>query len=325
MKIAIIGCGLIGSKRAESLPEHVSLVGCYDAKSEVCENFALKYQTRAFETLEKIFEIQNLDAVAISTQHDSLAKISIEALNRGLHVFVEKPGAIKPEDLIRMQEIAIAKNLILHIGYNHQYHPAIQKTHSLISNQEIGELMFIRARYGHGGRIGYEKEWRADKTKSGGGELIDQGTHLLEIAISLLGELKLDYCATPTYFWNMNVEDNVFISVKNNTGAIAFLHASCTEWKNTFSLEVYGKKGKIDVNGLGRSYGVETLTLHKMLPEMGPPVTTTWIFDEPDTSWSLELVEFFNDVKNDTNNANNLAPALNVLELVSEIYERTRK
>jgi len=323
VNIAIIGCGVIGGKRAELLPNNVRLIGCFDILPKVSQEFALKFQTTAFDSLDQILKIQNLDAVVVSTKHDSLSKISIAALQKGLHVFVEKPGAIRYLELLKMSEIATSNNLKLHIGYNHQYHPGIQKAHSLIANGEIGPLMFIRARYGHGGRIGYEKEWRADKAQSGGGELIDQGTHLIEIAISLLGEIELDYCATPTYFWNMRVEDNAFISAKNKSGAIAFLHASCTEWKNLFSLEIYGKKGKIDVNGLGRSYGVETVTFHKMLNEMGPPQSESWNFDLPDSSWSLELDEFLSDVTNGTNRSNNVSSSLFVLKLVEEIYERT--
>jgi len=130
---------------------------------------------------------------------------------------------------------------------------------------------------------------RADKSKSGGGELIDQGTHLIDLSIGFLGKLQVDYAATPNFFWDMDVEDNVFMSLQNNSGNIAFLQASCTEWKNMFSLEIYGNTGKIEISGLGRSYGVETLTLHKMLPEMGPPISESWSFVEPDNSWALEM------------------------------------
>ena len=182
--------------------------------------------------------------------------------------------------------------------------------------------MFIRGRYGHGGRIGYDKEWRADKSKSGGGELIDQGTHLLDLSIGFLGELQLEFAAIPTYFWDMLVEDNAFISAKNAHGNRAFLQASCTEWKNMFSLEIYGKTGKLDINGLGRSYGVETLTYHRMLPEMGPPVSESWTFSEPDESWALELTEFFEDIETGSRNSDNVASSLEVLKLISEIYSR---
>jgi predicted dehydrogenase len=123
----------------------------------------------------------------------------------------------------------------------------------------------------------------------------------------------------------MAVEDNVFMSLKNIEGNIAFLQASCTEWKNMFSLEIYGKMGKIEISGLGRSYGEETLTFHKMLPEMGPPVTETWSFPEPDDSWEIEMREFINDLQTGTNNSDNLESSLEVLRVIGEIYSRTNR
>ena len=120
----------------------------------------------------------------------------------------------------------------------------------------------------------------------------------------------------------MEVEDNVFISIKNKTGLIAFLHASCTEWKNTFSLEVYGETGKIEVSGLGGSYGIERLNHYKLLPEMGPPETTSWEF-QVDDSWNLEVKEFIEDVVGESRNSSNIDTSVRVLELVHEIYERT--
>jgi predicted dehydrogenase len=246
-------------------------------------------------------------------------------LNAGKHVFVEKPGAINHIEFEDICEVARKNELKVHVGYNHRYHPALRKASELFNEGWIGEVMFLRGRYGHGGRLGYEKEWRADKLKSGGGELIDQGTHLIDLSIGFLGKLQLDYAATPNYFWNMAVEDNVFMSLRNEGGRIAFLHASCTEWKNMFSLEIYGKKGKLEISGLGRSYGVETLTFHKMLPEMGLPISETWSYPEPDDSWEIELGEFINDIQIGSSKSDNLDSSLEVLRVIGDIYSRTSR
>ena len=237
----------------------------------------------------------------------------------------EKPGAINYQELKNVIYNAKKKNIKIHIGFNHRYHPAIVKAREIIASGEIGDLMFLRGMYGHGGRVGYEKEWRADKAKSGGGELIDQGSHLLDLSLGFLGNLSLDYAAIPSYFWDMPVEDNAFISLKNDYGNIAFLHASCTEWKNMFSLEIYGKSGKIHVSGLGRSYGTETLTLHKMSPEMGPPISNTWEYAETDNSWRIELEEFSTDLIRGSSNSDNRGSSLEVLRLIGEIYQRSGK
>lgn len=212
--------------------------------------------------------------------------------------------------------------MLVRVGYNHRYHPALCLAIKTFNSGEIGRLLFLRARYGHGGRLGYEKEWRADKKISGGGELIDQGTHLLDLSMAFMGEISLEYGATPSYFWNMNVEDNAFVVVKNNAGAIGFLHASCTEWKNTFSLEIYGETGKLEISGLGGSYGIEKLTHYKMPPEMGPPNTRSWEFVNDD-SWELEVKEFIEDIEKKNIHFSNLISSIKVLELVQKIYERT--
>jgi len=308
-----------------AIPDYVELVGCFDEVATVAESFATEFKTSKFESLDALLGVQDLSFVIIATRHDSLHSLAIAALNAGKHVFIEKPGAINYFEFKKVYEVARKKNLNVHVGYNHRHHPALEKAYQLSNNGSIGEIMFLRGRYGHGGRIGYEKEWRADKLKSGGGELIDQGSHIIDLSIGFLGELHLDYAATPNYFWNMAVEDNVFMSLKNKSGNIAFLQASCTEWKNMFSLEIYGKLGKIEISGLGRSYGLETLILHKMLPEMGPPITETWNFPEPDDSWAKEIGEFLEDLMTGSNKSDNLDSSLEVLRVIAEVYSRTNR
>jgi predicted dehydrogenase len=325
VKAAVIGCGLIGRKRALAFTDSVELIGCFDEAALVAEKFASEFDTRKFDSISELLEVPDLKFVVIATRHDSLHSLAIAALKAKKHVFIEKPGAINLFKLEEVYEEARKSELKVHVGYNHRHHPAIKKALELCGNGSIGDIMFIRGRYGHGGRLGYEKEWRADKAKSGGGELIDQGTHLIDLCIQLLGELKVDYAATPNYFWDMQVEDNVFMSLKSNSGQIAFLQASCTEWKNMFSMEIYGKNGKIELTGLGRSYGEETLTFHKMLPEMGPPLSQTWSFPEPDNSWEIEMGEFIDDIKTGASNSDNLDSSLEVLRVISEIYSRTNR
>ena len=325
MKAAIIGCGLIGQKRATALPDSVDLLGCFDSVGDIAEIFAAEFNTKAFSSVDEILAIEELDFVVIATRHDSLSSLAVSALNAGKHVFIEKPGAIDFKEFQKVCDAAIENNLRVHVGYNHRHHPALKKAFELFRIGSIGEIMFLRGRYGHGGRLGYEKEWRADKLKSGGGELIDQGTHLIDLSIGFLGQVQLEYAAAPTYFWDMPVEDNAFISLKNHAGNIAFLQASCTEWKNMFSMEIYGKTGKLDISGLGRSYGMETLTFHKMLPEMGPPKSETWSFSEPDDSWAVEMQEFVDDLRSGSRNSDNLDSSLEVLRVIGEIYARTNR
>jgi predicted dehydrogenase len=193
----------------------------------------------------------------------------------------------------------------------------------LSKSGKLGELMFLRARYGHGGRIGYDNEWRAKPELSGGGELIDQGSHLIDLARWFLGDFNQVVGSAHTYYWNMPVDDNAFLILKTPKRQTAFLHASCTEWKNLFSFELYGKKGKLHIEGLGGSYGIERLSFYQMLPEMGPPETTIWEFPRGDDSWKVEFEEFLEDIRLSREPSSNLKDALAVLSIVERVYKES--
>jgi predicted dehydrogenase len=157
--------------------------------------------------------------------------------------------------------------------------------------------MFVRARYGHGGRLGYEREWRAAPEVSGGGEAIDQGIHLIDLARWFLGEFVDVQGAAPTFYWDMPVEDNAFFLLRTAAGCVAFLHASWTEWKNLFSFEYSGRRGKLEIVGLGGSYGTERLAHYRMLAAMGPPETTIYEYLAADDSWEAEMADFSEDIR----------------------------
>ncbi len=180
--------------------------------------------------------------------------------------------------------------------------------------------MFIRGRYGHGGRVGYDKEWRSIPILSGGGVLLDLGVYMIDLARWFLGDFSEINGFTPTYFWSSPVEDNGFINIRTHRKQVAFLHVSCTEWKNLFSLEIYGRNAKLHIEGLGGSYGVERLSYYKMLPQMGPPETTIWEYPMGDNSWHLEFMEFLDDIRLGRTPPVSLADAWAALSIVEKIY-----
>jgi predicted dehydrogenase len=252
----------------------------------------------------------------------SLAPIALAAVQAGKHVLVEKPGALRAAQLRGIQTAAALTATRVRLGYNHRFHPGLRKARELVDAGVVGPLMFLRGRYGHGGRRGYDREWRADPKLSGGGELIDQGVHLIDLAGWFLGDFPTidGHCAT--YFWDMPVDDNAFLSLRTAAGQTAWLHVSCTEWKNLFSLEIYGRDGKIAVDGLGGSYGVERLTFYRMLPEMGPPETTVWDFPGGDDSWTLETTAFADDVRLGREPSPGLQEGIRTLEIVERFYHK---
>jgi predicted dehydrogenase len=318
--VAIVGCGLVGQKRAKALGE-ARLVACADIVLERAQQLAqIVPGAVATSDWHEILKRDDVNIIIVSTFNNILAEITGEAVEAGKHVLVEKPAARNVRELEPVVKMVQRTRKRVRVGFNHRYHPAFLKAHELFESGVLGELMFIRGRYGHGGRIGYEKEWRANPVLSGGGELIDQGVHLIDLARWFLGDSSEVKGFAHTYFWQMPVEDNAFMLLRTPRDQTAFLHVSCTEWKNLFSFEIYGLNGKLHVEGLGGGYGTERLTFYKMLPQMGPPETTIWEYPMGDNSWQAEFDEFLEDIRLGRTPAANLDDALAALRVIEKIY-----
>lgn len=317
--IGIVGCGLIGRKRAAALAG-ARLTACADADESRARALAAPAGAAACSWRDLVRR-EDVAVVVVATTNDALAEISIAALEAGKHVLVEKPAARSVGELDGVIAAARTSGRLVRVGFNHRYHPALRKARELHDAGALGPLMFVRGRYGHGGRVGYEKEWRADPAKSGGGELIDQGVHLIDLAGCFLGDFTDVAGHAATMFWKMPVDDNAFLTLRTAGGQTAFLHVSCTEWKNLFSLEIYGRDAKLHIDGLGGSYGVERLAYYRMLPSMGPPETTIWEYPGADSSWTLEFAEFLEDVRLGREPSAGLPAARAALKVVGRVYD----
>ena len=212
MNIAIVGCGLIGRKRAVALStDHQSkLVIVADIDAARVEHLAREHGCQATTDWEQVVNHQQVEAVIVSTVNKFLMPIAVAALERGKHVLCEKPLGRNASEAQRMVEAARTchserseGSLVLKTGFNHRHHPAIWQAHELCSSGAIGPLMFIRSVYGHGGRVGYDKEWRADPDLAGGGELLDQGVHIIDLCRWFLGDFTEVTGYTGTYFWDL--------------------------------------------------------------------------------------------------------------------------
>jgi len=320
---AIIGCGLIGQRRFGTLPPGSLKYAC-DLDEERARNLAAKTTNCAPTTdFEALLNDPEVDVVIVAAANAALASITLRAVRAGKHVLVEKPGGTISMQLAEIESAAAASGTLVRIGYNHRYHPAFRKAYELMQQEDLGEVMFIRGRYGHGGRVGYDREWRMDPAQSGGGELIDQGVHLIDLAGFFLGEFVAVDGHAATYFWDVQVDDNAFLSLRTAGGQTAWLQVSCTEWKNLFSFEIYFKHAKLHIEGLGGSYGLERLYYYKMLPEMGPPETAIYEFPRGDTSWKLELDEFLEDIALHRMPVPGLKEGRKTLEIVEAIYRKS--
>ena len=324
LNFAVIGCGLIGRKRVLALGPGAPLRYACDLDLTRATAVAqLVPGCRAVTDAKEALADPAVHAVIVATLNASLAPLALAAVKAGKHVLVEKPGALNAAQLRQLRDAARAAGVRARVGYNHRFHPALRRAREFLDAGKLGPLMFLRARYGHGGRTGYDREWRADPNLSGGGELIDQGVHLIDLAGWILGDFPTVEGHATTRYWDMKVDDNAFLSLRTAAGQTAWLHVSCTEWKNLFSLEIYGRSAKIAIDGLGGSYGPERLTFYQMLPQMGPPETTVFDFPSGDESWRLELDEFVEDIRQGREPSPGLSEGIRTLEIVEEIYGRS--
>lgn len=324
MKIGLIGAGLIGTKRAKALlssPDQ--LIAVTDPNTENAYKIINNHPNcKLFSSWEGLVNSSTIDAIIISTPHNLLAKITLQALKNNKHVLCEKPLGVSVEEIKKCIKVAERRNLIYKAGYNHRFHPAVLKAYKLFKDKKIGELMFIKGVYGHGGRKGYEKEWRTSKIISGGGELIDQGSHLVDLyhwfdpgkLVSATGLLK-------SLFWNITVEDNAFFTLQTKQ-SIGQFHTSWTEWKNIFNFEIHGATGYLKINGLGGSYGDEIL-IYGRRNEGKAPTEKNWSFNSVDKSWELEWENFRNAILKKQQPLSSGKDGLWVFECINSLYKST--
>jgi len=319
--VAIIGCGLIGAKRAASLPLGSLKVAC-DLDAARAAALAARYGAASTTDWRAAIDDDRVGIVVVATTHDQLAPITAYAAGAGRHVIVEKPAARRAAELDAVAAAVERTGALVRIGFNHRYHRAFRAARKIVDAGTLGPLTHVRGRYGHGGRLGYEQEWRFDPEISGGGEAIDQGIHLIDLARWFLGDFQEPDGAMRRYFWDSAVEDNAFFLLRGSEGRVAQLHASWSEWKNTFSFELYGRSGKLEVTGLGGSYGVERLAHYAMSPALGPPETFIYEYPMADDSWDAEFAAFLEDIELGRTPDPTVADARAALTIVETLYRR---
>ena len=325
LKVALIGCGVVGQRRVKYFGKRFNLIACSDKNINKIKNLFNKKKILLTKDWKKILKISNLNAVFISTFHSDQSKIIEAFLKKNIHIFCEKPGGTSSKETYRLLKLSKKKKKILiKVGYNHRFHPSFILAKKIISENKIGKIMYIRAVYGHGGRKNYHKEWRFKKKLSGGGELIDKGSHLIDLSRLFLGNLKVHSSFLANYFWKTNLDDNCFISLKNNKNNFSFLHSSSTEWKNKFIFEIFCKKGKIEIFGLGKSYGKEKLILYKMSKNMGIPKKKEYKFTNAasNRSWTTEINDFYDSIVKSKPCYPNLNDVYNNLKIIDKIYNK---
>ncbi len=321
MKFALIGRGGMGKRWEGVIRKHAQLDAIVDP-----ENLGT-------HTLEEALGNKEIDAVLIATPHRTLASITKKALKAGKHVLCEKPGGMNPEEIRSNAELAIDKGLTYMVGYNHRFHDGFIKAHDMYRQGLIGDIVFIRARYGFGGREGYDKEWRLNRRMGGSGELIDQGVHMIDLVLSFIGLPDEIKGFTSDTFWkkgNKDIgEDNAFVLLKGENKELASIHVSLTQWKPMHNFEIYGTEGSLSIEGLGQRYGGnekgdEQLIFCKRKEDFDRNIKGRVIECNPvaDDSLMLMLKEFVLAVKEERPPVPSPLDALKTLKVTQEVYRQ---
>jgi predicted dehydrogenase len=325
--VAVIGCGLIGGRRAAEASAHprTRMVRTVDADAAVAEAAAARFQARSGIDWQAAVSDPDVDIVCVATPNMLLAPIAVAAAHAGKHVLLEKPMGRNLTEAQAIAGAARAGGVKVKIGFNHRYHPAIARAFAEFTAGRIGSVINIRARYGHGGRPGYEREWRGSREAAGGGELTDQGVHIADLIGWFAGMPDEAFAVLQTAVWPLgDLEDNAFGLFRFSGGSVASFHTSWTQWKNLFSLEIFGERGSLSIEGLGKSYGVERLIVADRVLAGGAPAMHETAFDGPDDSWKHEWADFIGAIDHDATYLGTPEDGLRAMTMIDALYASAR-
>lgn len=324
-KIGIIGYGVMGKTRNTAITEVKR--GKVIAISE--PSIGAEFEGIPNMSHEEIINHPDLDAIIVCTPNFLNKDLTIRSLNAGKHVFCEKPPAFTAADI---EEIKIAEKnsgKILMYGFNHRHHDSVLHMKKLIDNNEYGKVLWLRGRYGKSVTADYFNQWRAKREYAGGGILMDQGIHMLDLFLFLSGDFDVIKAEVSNLYWHMDVEDNAFVILKDSaSGRVASLHSTMSQWRHLFSLEIFLERGYMVLNGLitsTMSYGEETLSVAK---NRSTAPAATWK-DEVVTkyvnnnSWRYEMDHFFDAIdKKQPVTIGNSDDALKLMRIIDKVYEQ---
>jgi len=323
-RVGIAGFGIVGKKRRSFIDLHPDLktVAVCDRSFDGSgtQDDGLKYYDKYTDLLK-----EDLDVLFVCITNDLAAEITMAGLERGMHVFCEKPPGRDISDIVNV--IRCSKkypNLKLKYGFNHRYHDSVRDALSIIKSKELGEIINLRGVYGKSKILSFNSTWRTKREIAGGGVLLDQGIHMVDMMRLFGGEFTQVHSFVSNSFWKHDVEDNAYALMKTNKGVVAMLHSSATQWRHRFNLEIALTKGLIVLSGIlsgTKSYGAETITVaYPSENDLGDPLEKTTRYNA-DNSWKDEIFEFADAILKDLPITNGSPDdALKTMALVYKIY-----
>lgn len=325
VRFGIIGFGKMGRIRADVISAHDGAL--LTAASDPSAEFAPDCGFETYRDYRALLET-DIDAVVVATPNRFTSGIVCDALDAGKHVFCEKPPGRTMMDIARiMQAERRRPGLKLKFGFNHRYHSGIREAKRVVDSGSLGPILWMRGVYGKAGGTGFEESWRSSKELCGGGILLDQGIHMLDLFRFFSGDFVEIKSMVTTAHWPIEVEDNAFALLRDTHGRVAMLHSSSTQWKHRFNLEIYMAEGFVSVNGIlssTRSYGEETITVARKAAGAGAPTgkpREETVYFDTDPSWELEIDEFVDSIRLDRAiQTGTSADAMEAMRMVYAIY-----
>lgn len=323
LRVGIAGYGVVGRRRREFIDQNQNLE-TVAVSDKLLKPGTTDNGVRCYSDAHSLMT-EDLDVLFVSLPNNLAPEITVEGLKKGHHVFCEKPPGRNLEDIISV--IRVAKehpNQKLKYGFNHRYHDSVRDATKLIKSGNLGELINLRGAYGKSKIISFESDWRTKRSIAGGGILLDQGIHLLDLMRLFAGEFSEVYSFVSNDYWRHDVEDNAYALMRTSDNVVGMVHSSATQWRHQFRLEITMSKGAIVLGGIlsgSKSYGDETMTkIIKNDEEGGSPTEKTARYSI-DNSWKDEIDEFANAiVHNQPILYGGAADALKTMELVYKIY-----
>ena len=326
LKVGIAGYGVVGKRRRECVEQHPSLEMVAVCDQVFPDDVSIVNGFRGYKSYKQLLK-ENLDILIVCLTNDIAPEVTIAALEAGLHVFCEKPPGKNVSDIIRVIDIEQQKpDLKLMYGFNHRYHYSVQDALKLIQSDEMGKIINMRGVYGKAKLITFNQpDWRTKREISGGGVLLDQGIHMVDLMRLFGGEFEEVHSFISNGHWGYDVEDNAYALMRTDDGIVAMLNSSATQWRHRFHLDINLEKGSIILGGIlsgTKSYGAETLTVVKADPEndFGDPMEQVTRYNK-DSSWCAEIDEFIDCIINNKQVINSTSDdALQTMKLVQKIY-----
>lgn len=326
LKIGFLGFGKMGKIRYQTFNEmeQCTVQSVFEYNEKITTPEKLKRKKSA----EELIASNDIDAVVISVPNYLIKTYVIACLESGKHVFCEKPPGMNLPEVLAMKKAMEKSGCKLMFGFNHRHHQSIIKAKDVVDSGQFGEILWMRGRYGKSVPEDFFEDWRSQKKLAGGGIFLDQGIHMLDLFMHLVGKFDEVKSFVSNLYWKGDVEDNVFALFKNNKGQVASLHSTMTQWRHLFSLEIFLEHGYIALNGLktsSNSYGEEKLTLAMNRTEAP---TATWTDEEQHTftindSWERELTIFRDAIlENSPIETCGIEDAIQLMEMVDKVYSQ---